>query len=211
MELSKTALRKALNPVYRKQQLLRQEMEDFKGELRTLLERINTDETEENAKGHLTAFLNNVYYQGEHLIATKGRADMVIHNQKKASSNSAVLFEVKRPRASGQAAAEMMRPDKANVKALHELILYFLRERIEHQNTDLKYLIVTDVYQWFIFDAADFERLFFKNRPLVKNYKDWRDGRKTSRSRNRPPRLPSLRTHLRGSAAGESGIWLDGE
>lgn len=179
MKLLKIPLRKALNPVYRKQQLLRQEMEDFKGHLRTLLERINTDESEENAKGHLMAFLNNTYYQGEYLIATKGRADMVIHGQKSASSNPAVLFEVKRPRDKGQTAAEMMRPDKGNVKALHELILYFLRERIEHQNTDLKYLVVTDIHQWFVFDAADFERLFYKNRQLVKDYKDWRDGRKT--------------------------------
>jgi len=105
---------------------------------------------------------------------------MVIHGQKSASSNPAVLFEVKRPRDKGQTANEMMRPDKANVKALHELILYFLRERIEHQNTDLKYLVVTDIHQWFVFDAADFERLFYKNRQLVKDYKDWCAGRKTS-------------------------------
>ncbi|PSR08594.1 MAG: hypothetical protein C7N36_21720, partial [Bacteroidetes bacterium] len=79
MKLQHTTLKKALNPAYRKQKVLRADIESFKVHLRTLLQRINTDESEENAKFHLAEFLNNTYYQGNYLIATKDRADLVIH------------------------------------------------------------------------------------------------------------------------------------
>lgn len=66
-----------------------------------------------------------------------------------------------------------------NAKALHELILYYLRERMEHGNTDLKYLVITDIHQWYVFEAGDFDKLFYQNRVLRKEYEAWRDGRKT--------------------------------
>lgn len=182
MLLQVRKLQKALNPAYRKQTVKREEMEFFKYHLRTLLGHLNPDESEENAKGHLSSFLKSAFYGTDYLIATKERADLVIHNGPKADSPAAVLIETKRPRGLGQTAADMLRPDKPNVKALHELILYFLRERIEASNTDLKFLLATDMHEFFLFDAADFERLFFKNKTLVKAYKDWRDGRKTSQN-----------------------------
>lgn len=181
MKLQLRKLQQALNPAYRKQTVKREEMEAFKQQLRGLLAHLNPDESEENAKGHLTTFLKGAFYADAYLVATKERADLVIHNGPRADAPVAVLLETKRPRAQSQpAAADMVRADRPNVKAMHELLLYFLRERLEEHNTDLKYLIITDVHEFFVFDAADFERLFLKNRALLKDYKDWRDGRKTS-------------------------------
>lgn len=180
MELQLRKPRTALNPAYRKQTVMREDMEAFKQQLRGLLGHLNPEESEENAKGHFSAFLKGAFYGRDYLVATKERADLVIHGGAKADSPAAVLIETKRPGSDGQAAGDMMRADRLNVKALHELVLYFLRERIEQGNTDLKHLLITDVYEFFLFDAADFERLFFKNRKLVKDYQDWRDGRKTS-------------------------------
>jgi adenine-specific DNA-methyltransferase len=182
MKLQIRKLQTALNPAYRKQTVKREDMDAFKLHLRNLLRHINPDESEENAKGHLSTFLKGAFYGADYLIATKERADLVIHSGPRADSPAAVLVETKRPRPQGQTAADMLRPDKPNVKALHELILYFLRERVEANNTDLKYLIATDVHEFFLFDAADFDRLFFNNRRLVKDYKDWRDGRKTGQT-----------------------------
>ena len=51
--------------------------------------------------------------------------------------------------------------------------MYYLRERIEHHNNDIKYLVITNIYEWFVFDAPEFERLFFKNSTLIKEYKAW--------------------------------------
>lgn len=182
MKLLTHKLPQTLNPAYRKQTVKREDMENFKRHLRSLFEHLNPDEREENAKGHLSTFLRGAFYGSGYLIATKGSSDLVIHSGPKADSPAAVLIETKRPRSQGQTAADMLRPDRPNVKALHELILYFLRERVEMHNTDLKYLIATDVQEFYLFDAADFERLFFKNRQLIKDYRDWRDGRKTGQT-----------------------------
>ena len=180
MQLQYTTIASALNKAYRKEKVLREDLDNFKAQLRTLLGRINTDESEENAKNHLRDFLNDTYYKDQHLIATKGRADLVIHSEKKASSPVSVLFEVKRPRGQGDPqSAEMVSRERMNAKALHELILYYLRERMEHGNTDLKYLIITDIHRWFVFEAGDFDKLFYQNRRLRRAYEAWRDGRKT--------------------------------
>ncbi|MCO6493468.1 MAG: Eco57I restriction-modification methylase domain-containing protein [Phaeodactylibacter sp.] len=180
MKLRPIPVRRALNKAYRKEKVLRADIEAFKANLRTLLERIDTDESEENAKNHLRDFLNHTWYKDHHLIATKGRADLVIHTGDKAASPVGVLFEVKRPRGkTDPQAADMISREKPNAKALHELILYYFRERTEHRNTDLKYLVITDIYRWFVFDAADFDKLFYQNRRLRKDFEAWHDGRKT--------------------------------
>ncbi|MFW5674493.1 MAG: Eco57I restriction-modification methylase domain-containing protein, partial [Rikenellaceae bacterium MAG02] len=40
-------------------------------------------------------------------------------------------------------------------------------------NDEIKYLIATNCYKWYIFDAVDFENLFFKNNDFKSNYKAW--------------------------------------
>jgi adenine-specific DNA-methyltransferase len=57
-------------------------------------------------------------------------------------------------------------------------VLYYLRERIEHGNNDVKHLAITNIYEWYIFNAADFDRLFYQNKRLRKEYEDWKLGRK---------------------------------
>jgi adenine-specific DNA-methyltransferase len=47
----------------------------------------------------------------------------------------------------------MVSCDDLNKKALQELVLYYLRERITHKNIHLKHLIITNINEWFIFDA----------------------------------------------------------
>jgi len=39
----------------------------------------------------------------------------------------------------------MLRPDQINNKAFHELVLYYMRERITHKNLEIKHLIVTNI------------------------------------------------------------------
>ncbi len=71
----------------------------------------------------------------------------------------------------------MLRQDSINVKAFHELILYFLRERITAKNLEIKYLIATNIHEWFIFDANIFEKTFAQNKNLVKQFNDFEAGR----------------------------------
>ncbi len=41
-------------------------------------------------------------------------------------------------------------------------------------------MVITNIYHWFVFDAPEFERLFFKNTGLVKDYNAWMAKQKVS-------------------------------
>lgn len=100
---------------------------------------------------------------------------MVIHNGTSASDAVGVILEVKRP--ANQ--AEMPTLENLNVKAMQELLLYYLRERMRiiAHNLSVKHLIITNGYEWFVFDANQFEKAFAKNASLVKQFKDFEAGR----------------------------------
>jgi hypothetical protein len=89
-----------------------------------------------------------------------------------------VILEVKKP----SNKSEMLRRDKLNCKALQELLLYFLRERITEKNLEIKHLIATNIYEWFIFDGNVFERLFAQNQELVRQFNDFETGRLTGKT-----------------------------
>lgn len=52
-----------------------------------------------------------------------------------------------------------------------------MRERITLKNLEIKYLIATDIYEWFIFDAQLFERLFANNKQLIKKFNNFEEKR----------------------------------
>jgi adenine-specific DNA-methyltransferase len=91
---------------------------------------------------------------------------------------------------------EMVTTEKLNVKAFQELVLYYLRERITQKNLEVKYLIITNINEWFIFDATTFDRLFAQNKNLVKQFndfeaEDWQIPKPiSSTSRSQNPLLP---------------------
>jgi adenine-specific DNA-methyltransferase len=160
------SIKQSLNKAYRLIKPKRASMEAFKTYLVRLLGQIDEKESEENAKIHLMDFLKNTFYHPDFLVATKGKTDLVVHTGKDAKTPAGVLFEVKRPTNK----ADMVSRQNLNAKALHELILYYLRERFDHNNTDVRQLVITNIYEWFIFDAQDFERLFGKSTQLKKDY-----------------------------------------
>lgn len=176
MTTKEISLKQALNKAYRLIKPKRPEMEAFKKNLITLLGQIDEKESEENVKIHLMNFLRDTFYNPTYHVATKGRTDFVVHTGKDAATPAGVLFEVKRPLNT----ADMVSKTNLNSKAMHELMLYFLRERIEHKNNDIRQVVITNIYEWFIFDASAFERIFHKNTQLVKQYKEWASGQKVS-------------------------------
>lgn len=176
MILQEISLKKSLNKAYRLVKPKRPDIELFKGNLIKLLGQIDEKESEENVKIHLMDFLKDTWYKQDYLVATKGRTDFVIHTGKDAKAPSGVLFEVKRPTNK----ADMITRQNLNAKAMHELILYYLRERINEKNIDIRQLVITNIYEWFIFDVSIFEKFFAKNTKLVKAFKDWDNGQKVS-------------------------------
>jgi len=173
MNLNILKPRKALNKAFLKVKPNRTEIESFKQNLIKLTDHINEAETEEFHKNLVSTFLKDTYYKENHFINTKGRNDLVIHNGKDAKSTVGVIIEAKKPTNK----AEMLKTDNINTKAFQELVLYYLRERITGKNLDVKYLIATNIYEWFIFDAQLFDKLFAHNKTFVNQFNDFEENR----------------------------------
>ena len=177
LKFSKITPKKALNKAFLKVRPLRSEMDLFKLNLITLLDKVKIEESEEHQKNNIRDFLLHTYYRATHEINTKGRQDLVIHTDKTAQSSVSVIIEAKKP----SNKAEWITPDKINVKAVQELVLYYMRERVDAKNIDIKYLVATNIYEWYVFDASYFDKVFYGNKAFVKQYEDWRDGKKVTK------------------------------
>ena len=176
MNLKELKPRKALNKAFLKVKPNRTEIEGFKTNLITLLDRTNDTESEEFHKNLISDFLKKTYYDPNHFINTKGRNDLVIHNGQNANTTVGVIIEAKKPTNK----AEMISTKKLNAKAFQELVLYYLRERITHKNLEIKHLVATNINEWFIFDEHLFERLFAQNKSFVKQFENFEASKKTT-------------------------------
>ena len=161
--------RKSLNKAFLKIKPNRTEIELFKTNLIAILDTINEKESEEFHKNLVINFLKKTYYDPDYFVNTKGRNDLVIHNGKDAKTNVGVIIEVKSPINK----SEMITVTNFNGKALQELVLYYMRERITHKNTELKHLAVSNIYNskciqyyWKLM-FSDFKTSFLKSQFLV--------------------------------------------
>ncbi len=166
-------LKAALNKAYLKISPDQAAVDEFKANLGRLMAQVNESESEEFHKNLVSDFLKETYYKQNYFINTKGRNDLVIHHGKDAKSAVGVIIEAKKPTNKG----EMVQQGRLNVKALQELVLYFLQERITANNLEIRHLVVTNVYEWFIFDGNLFETLFAQDKVLVRQFQDFTEGR----------------------------------
>ncbi len=147
------------------------DFDQFKMAFAVLLGKIDNDEREDNQKTHVHDFLRDAFYKGINEINSKGTIDLAVHLGADKSSPLAVIVEAKSP---GNK-SEMLSVKRPNAKAFHELVLYYMRERIAAKNDELKYLIATNINEWFIFAASDFENYFYREPKFRKKYENWRD------------------------------------
>lgn len=176
MKLEKLKPKQTLNPAFRRHRPSRTEINLFKNNLLTFIEKVDETESEEHLKNIIRDFLLDTYYKGINEVNTKGRQDLAIYNGRNNESKVGVIIEAKRPKNS----VEWFKGDNANCKAFQELVLYYLRERINQNNIDIKYLIASNVYEWYIFDASYFESFFAKNKELVKDFIEFENKQKVS-------------------------------
>ena len=162
----------ALNKAFLKLKPSRSEINNFKTNLKRLFTLIDDKESEEYNKNLISDFLKDTYYQQAYFMNTKERKDLVIRNGALPSDTAGVIIETKK----FSNKSEMITCENLNAKALQELVWYFLGERISQKNIEIKHLIITNVYEWFIFDAQVFEKLFAQNKTLVKHYTDFVNG-----------------------------------
>ncbi|MDP3914699.1 MAG: TaqI-like C-terminal specificity domain-containing protein [Bacteroidota bacterium] len=171
MKLISQSPKKALK-AFLKQKPLRSEIDIFKANLIGLLDKISTiekrptDESEEHLKNDLRDFLRDTYYKDINAINTKDKKDLVIHLGKSTDSEVGVIIEAKRPNNLN----EMISAENPNKKALHELILYYLDERNKVGNIQLKQLVITNINEWYLIDANQFDKHIYRNTQIRKLY-----------------------------------------
>ncbi len=172
-------LRKSLNEAFLKLQPLRKEIDNFKKSLAHFLKEIKISNESREQERHFNVpiikFLNSIHYESDYCINTHYNKDLVIHNGGNSNYSIGVIIEAKRP----SNKAEMVKKDNINTTALQELLLYYLRERISNKNLELKNLIITNFYEWYVFDAQTFEKVFASDKRLTENYEDFESKRLT--------------------------------
>lgn len=146
----------------------------FKNALYSLFPKFNTGVSEEDEKTFVGDFLKEAYYSGSNAIriGAHHNIDCQIHVDNDGSSPIGVIIENKYSKAKGN---EMVKDGDLTHKAFYETILYYMRER-EAKNNSLRRIVITNMEEWFIFDALDYNRIFYKS-PLLKLYRDYAAGR----------------------------------
>jgi hypothetical protein len=171
-------LRKSLPPGWLKAPAERREIQTFIAALRNLLRKTTESaaigEREEHFKTDIRDFLLAAAFPPEKYYSnTSDAIDLAVHTGARKTDPLGVLFEIKRP----SNTAEMFSPERPNAKALHELVLYYLQLRhpLSGKPADaIRHLIITNGFQWFLFDAQEFERCF--NTPDFRRlFKTWNE------------------------------------
>ncbi len=155
------------------------QLADFKAHLAEMLRHLDPNKIERHSETHILNFLLAVTRPpegGSRYGNVHNKRDLVLHLGDTADSPVAVVLEVKGPKNPG----EMLAPDDLNRKAFQQLLLYYLEDRTNEQADDFRRLIVTTGYEWYVFDAVDFNRLFWKDRAFVKAFRDWKAGAKAA-------------------------------
>jgi hypothetical protein len=157
---------KSLNKAYYKQSLSREQIELFKKELKNTFNHIDEKQDEEYHKNVIADLFKNVYCKEKYLVNVNKKEDLVIRLGNNTTDDVGVLLEFKKPTEK----RDMVSAENANVKALQELVLYYLRQTVDHDNHKITNLVVTNIYEWFIFDGVWFEKNIFRNTKLKKEY-----------------------------------------
>ena len=174
--MAELTIAKSLNKAYRQVPVERPVFNIFKAQLSNYYKQISSIDTEEKLKGDLMDFLKFTFYSQNYKVSPNGDIDCAIHLGVNVTDPVGVIIEVKKP----TNATEMITKEDLNRKALQELLLYYLRERHIKKNIQLKQLIVTNVYEYFVFDAHEFERIFYSNKKLIKRFEEFNAGALTS-------------------------------
>lgn len=142
----------------------------FSAALSDIMPKFNTGLSEEDEKTYIRDFLNKAFYEGRNAIRVGARnnIDCQIHVTSDGGSPIGVIVENKYSKAKNN---EMVLDGDLMHKAFYETILYYLRER-ENKNNSLRRIVITNMESWFIFDALDYNRIFYHS-PLRKKYIDY--------------------------------------
>jgi adenine-specific DNA-methyltransferase len=199
MQLNVQTPRKFLNPLLSQKSVVSTDVEAFKAALGIYVENVQqltaSKQSELNiVAGALMPFLQALplgYNCRPHSQKGQSGIDLAILSGKDVT----VIIEAK-----AVGSNDMITAHDLNRKAFHEAIFYFMQER-EKGNDKLTHIVITDFYQWFVFDAKDFDNLFWRNTQLQKKLKNFHDPSSLFRNTNEvyeaiATELPKLREEI---------------
>jgi len=170
MKLELIQIKDSLSKAFQKQSLKRKNIELLKTELTKLYNYVDDRQDEDYHKNLIADFLKAVYYRDRYIVNVNRKQDLVIKLGNNIQDKVGVILEFKKP----SEAKDMITFEKPNSKAFQQLILYYLRERIDNNNTSIKHLIATNFFEWYIFDEVWFEKNIFRNTNFVKDYEEYK-------------------------------------
>jgi len=163
--------RKFISPLLSKKSITSKELSAFQEATDVYLAELEKQHITEQSEPNIVSNALKPYFENLSYVAQsytqKGQSGMDLALMLEHSPS--VIIEAKAFNSSA-----MIAQSDSNKKALHEAILYFMRERHKGNNT-LYHVIITDFYRWFVFDAKDFENLFWKNREIKKIFDSVKD------------------------------------
>ena len=168
--MKKLTISQSLRKEHRGQPIDAEKFENFKNELKNFLSKIRDGQEEGTQLDWLKTFLLKTFYPTNWMAQDK-KIDCVVKLGKEEKSDTALLIEAK----STINRSEMVSVDNLNKKAMHELIYYYLHERLLKRNLYIKHLIINNSYEFFIFDAHEFERKFYSDKSLCRKFEDFKD------------------------------------
>lgn len=173
------ALKDAISKAYKRTTINKSDIENFRTCLSSYLNNVDASEHEDNMEGYQRDFLKDTFYKKYDITKPdNNNIDCAIRLNHSTDSPIAVIIENKKP----SNTKEMITEDDPNRKAMQELVYYYLIERIENKNTDVRHLIATNMYDMFIFDATMFEKLFYGNNNLCREFRDFREKKKPGKT-----------------------------
>lgn len=143
----------------------------FKAKVKEFFDFLVDGQTEDTQRGFLHKFLDDTYYKEKYLIMDdKDRKDLSILGEYKPSANCNVFIETK-----STISQDMVSENDLQNKAFYETILYYMDERSRH-NDELKYVIITNMREWCLIDALEYDRIFWRNNAFRKKYEQFKMG-----------------------------------
>lgn len=157
-----------INQYFYRYKILENEFENFKNILINYIKDMNKRENENEdslVANCLSPFFKKLDFETHVKYKMKGKSEIDLAILK--DSDIQVIIEAKKPNDK-----DFFYAENPNCKALHEAILYYFRIRKEN-NSSIKYIILTDFYKFYIFEAKEFENGFYKNKDFEKLYKSF--------------------------------------
>lgn len=159
----------AVNKAYFDYPIAEENFKLFCNSMDELFKSIKENGKEEYNKNEVIKFLDKTFYgNSEYRVNTYENDDLAIYIDKHLpTERPVVLFEFKGPGRPG-----MISHEDFCQRSMCQLILYYLREEERNKNKDIKYLVITDCYQYFVFEKKLFYELFAQNKQFTKRVLD---------------------------------------